>query len=71
MVDRIFPTSWAIPNPLAQHRVKGKVKHKDEKSKSLPLALRGKHFDAYFQICKALGCTQGTPSNQLVAISEK
>jgi hypothetical protein len=58
-------------NPLARHRVKKKQKHKDEKSKSLPEALRGKHFNAYFQICQALGCTQGEPSDQLVTISER
>jgi hypothetical protein len=58
-------------NPLARHRIKKKAKHRDEKSKFLPAALRGKHFDAYFQICKALGCAQGTPSDQLVLISEK
>jgi hypothetical protein len=58
-------------NPLAQHRIKRKARHKGEKSKSLPETLRGKHFNAYFQICQALGCTQGTPSDQLVLISEK
>lgn len=58
-------------NPLARHRIKKKPRHKDEKSKTLPPALRGKHFDAYFQICQTLGCAQGTPSDQLVLISEK
>jgi hypothetical protein len=58
-------------NPLARHRVKRKIKHKDERSKNLPSSLRGKHFNAYFQICRALGCTQGQPSGQLVQISEK
>lgn len=57
-------------NPLARHRIKKKARHKDEKSKDLPAALRGKHFNAYFQICKALGCEQGTPSDQLILISE-
>lgn len=57
-------------NPLAQHRIKKKRRHSDEKSKSLPRPLRNKHCDAYFQICKALGCTQGTPSGQLIEISE-
>lgn len=57
-------------NPLAKHRPKKKAKHKDEKAKSLPIELQGKHFTGYFQICQALGCTQGTPSEQLVMISE-
>jgi hypothetical protein len=58
-------------NPLAKRIPKKKPAHKDEKSKTLPPSLRGKHFDAYFQICKAIGCEQGTPSDQLVLISEK
>ncbi|MHB8755247.1 MAG: hypothetical protein ACYC92_09875 [Candidatus Acidiferrales bacterium] len=58
-------------NPLARHRTKKKAKHRGERSKDLPEALRGKHFNAYFQICKALGCEQGTPSDQLILISEK
>jgi hypothetical protein len=58
-------------NPMANHKIRKKAKHKDEKSKSLPKALQGKHFNAYFQICQALGCTQGTPSDQVVLISEK
>jgi len=40
-----------------------KPKHKEEKSRELPECLR-KHFNAYFQICRALGCEQGKPSNQ-------
>ncbi|HEV2380634.1 MAG TPA: hypothetical protein VG206_12670 [Terriglobia bacterium] len=60
----------AACNPLAKHRVRPKTKHPEEKSKRLPEALRRKHFNAYFQICKALGCSQGTPSNQLVLIQE-
>lgn len=58
-------------NPLAQHRIKKKGRHKDERSKHLPETLRRKHFDAYFQICTALGCSQGEPSNQLVTIAEE
>lgn len=57
-------------NPLGRHRIKRKERHKDEKSKGLPHPLRGKHFDAYFQICQKLGCTQGNPSD-LVQISEE
>ncbi len=29
-----------------------------EQSESLPPLLRGQHFDAYWQICRALGCTR-------------
>jgi hypothetical protein len=58
-------------NPLARHRIRKKRRHKDEKAASLPDALRGKHFNAYFQICQALGCTQGKPSDDLVLITEE
>lgn len=58
-------------NPLARHRIKKKAHHGEEKSKSLPSSLRGKHFDAYFQICLALGCQQGKPTSELVHISEQ
>jgi hypothetical protein len=56
-------------NPLALHRVKVKKRHKDEKSKDLPEALRGRHFDTYYQICQQMGA-QGQPSDQLVLIDE-
>lgn len=42
-----------------------KPKHHDERSKRLPACLRGNHFDAYFQVCQALGCLQGKPGPQL------
>jgi hypothetical protein len=58
-------------NPLAEHRIRKKRKHKDEKDLTLPEALRRRHFDAYFQICKALGCTQGKPTSELVSITEE
>ncbi len=58
-------------NPLAQHRLKKKPRHRDEKSGSLPAPLRGRHFDAYFEICTAIGCKQGEPSEQLIHISER
>jgi hypothetical protein len=57
-------------NPLARHKIRPKKKHKDERSAGLPKELRGMHFNAYFQICKGMGCTQGEPSDQLVLISE-
>lgn len=58
-------------NPLARHRIKIKKKHKEEASKNLPDELRGKHFNAYFHICRALGCKQGEPSSQLVLLTEE
>ena len=33
-----------------------KFKHPSEKSEKLPNQLRGKHYDAYWQICANLGC---------------
>jgi len=35
-----------------------KTNHPEESSIRLPKQLRGKHFDAYWQICKELGCTR-------------
>lgn len=35
---------------------KQKVIHPEEQSSRLPGALRGRHFDAYWQVCKELGC---------------
>lgn len=58
-------------NPLARHKIRKKKKHKDEKSGRLPKELKRKHFDAYFQICQALGCTQGKPTDKIILISEK
>jgi hypothetical protein len=58
-------------NPLAPHHIRKKRKQKGEKSGDLPESLRGKHFNAYFQICQAIGCAQGTPSDQLVHITEE
>lgn len=53
-------------NPkIKRVRGEGKPKHPAEKSKRLPECLRGRHFDAYFQVCQALGCKQGKPSSQL------
>lgn len=58
-------------NPLAKHRIKEKIRHQDEKAKGLPGRIRGQHFDSYFQICRALGCTQGHETDQIIQISEK
>ena len=45
------------PNPEIR-RTRKKNRHPDEKSTALPARLRAHHFDAYWQICLALGCTQ-------------
>jgi hypothetical protein len=37
---------------------KHKVDHPAEQSDRLPQELRGKHFDAYWQVCGGMGCTQ-------------
>ena len=43
-------------------RMKERLCHPEEISEKLPQELRGKHFDAYWQICLELGCTQGENS---------
>lgn len=46
------------PNPKIR-KIRAKPKHPGENSNILPdPALRGRHFDAYWQICLALGCHQ-------------
>ncbi|MBI3913024.1 MAG: hypothetical protein HY327_02330 [Chloroflexi bacterium] len=45
------------PNPDIR-RIHKKKKHPEEKNAALPTRVRGKHFDAYWQICLALGCKQ-------------
>jgi len=40
-------------------RIKQRVPHPEEMSEKLPPELRGKHCNAYWQICLELGCTQG------------
>jgi hypothetical protein len=51
----------AFCNPKAKKvPARGKKRrHPEEKDSRLPPALRARHFNAYFQICKRLGCTQG------------
>lgn len=44
------------PNPRIR-RLKKKPRHAGEKSEVLPLAVR-RHFNAYWQICRVLGCDQ-------------
>ena len=45
------------PNPEIR-RVQKKKRHPDEKSSALPARLRNHHYNAYWQICRALGCEQ-------------
>ncbi len=52
-----------ICNPKIKKPRRRKKKHRDEKSRSLPKIVR-KHFDSYFEVCKAIGCQQGEPSPQ-------
>jgi hypothetical protein len=46
------------PNPKIRRRVKPKPKHPGERSTLLPVDLRKRHFDSYWQICLAMGCEQ-------------
>jgi len=48
-------------NPKIKRIRKGgrKPKHRDESAPSLPPEIRGRHFNAYFKLCQALGCKQG------------
>ena len=54
------------PNPEIR-RIKKKPKHPGEKSNIVPKKLR-KHFNAYWQICLALGCDQCVETDQLSLI---
>lgn len=54
--------SFCNPSPSIR-RIREKPIHNDEGSDRLPEELRGSHFDAYWQICKKLGCTQLCRSN--------
>lgn len=40
-------------------RMKTRLSHPEEMSEKLPLELRGKHCDTYWQVCVELGCRQG------------
>jgi hypothetical protein len=57
------------PNPKLR-RVDKKPKHPGETSNYIPPVIRGKHFNAYWQICLALGCGQcvETPQRELFDI---
>lgn len=60
--QRSFTTPPIIPcNPVMKRVRRGrtKPKHPEENSEIIPQEFRGKHFNTYWQICKALGCKQG------------
>lgn len=59
------------PNPMVRRLVK-KPKHPGESSDYIPVSIRGKHFDSYWQICLALGCQQcvDAPQQELFQIDE-
>jgi len=44
------------PNPIPDRRVK--VIHGAENSDKLPTELKGKHFDAFWQVCWTMGCNR-------------
>ena len=54
------------PNPEIR-RIKKKPKHPSQKSTILPAKLR-RHFDAYWEICLALGCDQCVETGQILLI---
>lgn len=49
--DKCVPPYKIRPNQF-------KIKHEGEDEKRLPPELKGKHFDAYWQVCWKLGCSQ-------------
>lgn len=52
-------------NPHPQRRVTTKPPHTAENSPNLPEHLRGKHFDACWQICLEMGCQQRDMHGQM------
>ncbi|MDX2075710.1 MAG: hypothetical protein SFZ02_04725 [bacterium] len=44
------------PCPGRRKKRGTKIIHEDEHSERLPESLKGQHFDAYWEVCKALGC---------------
>jgi len=48
-----------------------KPRHQDESDQKLPVEICGRHFDGYFQVCQALGCTQGEQSPQSEMFTEE
>lgn len=48
------------PHRSVKHVRRRKMKHPGEKSAGIPKEIRGKHFNAYWQICLGMGCKQAT-----------
>lgn len=60
-------------NPKAKKLRGRKQRHKDESSERLPESLRGRHFNNYYKICRALGCKQGKkgPQQELFNVGDE
>jgi len=60
-------------NPKTKSLRGRKPRHQDESSEKLPDCLRGKHFNSYYKICRALGCKQGRkgPHRELFSVGEE
>lgn len=70
--ERAYPRPKPC-NPKTKTLRGRKPRHPDEGSESLPEALRGRHFNAYYKVCKALGCRQGKkgPQQELFEAGEE
>jgi hypothetical protein len=66
-------SAHALCNPKAKKvPARGKKRrHPDEKDDRLPAEMCGRHFNAYFQICKRLGCVQGRKPPQLEMFTDE
>lgn len=62
---KVFQKNHEECNPLEKGVRKTKPRHPCEDHPKIPPQIRGRHFDGYWQICQALGCTQGKPSPQI------
>jgi intein/homing endonuclease len=62
-----------VCNPKTKKLRGRKRGHEDECSERLPECLRGKHFNSYYKICRALGCKQGKkgPQRELFSVGEE
>ena len=62
-----------VCNPKTKKLRGRKPRHEDECSERLPDSLRGKHFNSYYKICRALGCKQGRkgPQQELFSAGEE
>jgi hypothetical protein len=63
--QRLGGGKFCNPKGRRVSQAKRKPKHAEERDRRLPRQLRGCHMDAYFQVCKKLGCTQGKKPPQL------